>query len=163
MIVAGIDPGKRGALAVAGGVTLSAYPVPTMRVKGKEVPDYIRWRSEWTLVMRQAEHVFIERVAARPGQGVSSMFNFGYVAGFVYGLVLANHMPHSFITPQSWKKVVGLSGSDGEESRRRASELWPSGIDLWARKKDDGIAEAALIAWAGRRILQNIEGKSSES
>lgn len=95
-----------------------------------------------------------------PGQGVTSMFSFGYSAGFMYGLVVASGKPHTFLTPQSWKKIVGLSGSDGEQSRARASQLMPGCARFWPLKKHDGRAEAALIAWAGKMM---IEGKSSGS
>ncbi|MDE2233582.1 MAG: hypothetical protein KGJ90_05780 [Patescibacteria group bacterium] len=122
-----------------------------MKIGGKERPDYAAWRLIWQPLLLNADHIFIEAVAARPGQGVTSMFSFGYSAGFVYGLVLSSGRPHTFITPQAWKKVAGLRGSDAEESRRRASQLLPEAVDFWPRKKDDGVAEAALIAWAGKQ------------
>lgn len=160
MIIAGIDPGKNGALFGSSdtGLILYAERVPLLKIKGKEKPDYVRMAQVWSVYLQKCDHVFIEQVGAMPGQGVSSMFNFGYVAGVAYGLVLAASVPVTFITPQKWKSLVGLRGSDGEESRQRASQLMPQCIDFWPRKKDDGVAEAALIAWAGRLI---VEGKSS--
>jgi crossover junction endodeoxyribonuclease RuvC len=89
-----------------------------------------------------------------PKNGAVSMFSFGYTAGFAYGMVLANNLPHTFVTPQKWKKIVGIKGSDGEVSRKRASQLYPGTVDLWKLKGDDGVAEAALIAHAGIKLLE---------
>jgi len=161
MIVAGIDPGKSGALFLYAGMHIRrTVPLHDIRVgsKTKTVPDYVRWGNEWCDQLLRADHVFIERVGAMPGQGVTSMFSFGYSAGFVYGLVVAAGKPHTFITPQSWKKIVGLSGSSGDQSRARASQLMPECASFWARKKDEGIAEAALIAYAGHQILTGVAG-----
>ncbi|MDE2020011.1 MAG: hypothetical protein KGJ13_06735 [Patescibacteria group bacterium] len=149
-MIAGIDPGKRGALFLLGPPYECAM-VPLVKIRSKEKPDYPAWWKIWHPLLLEAEHIFIESVAARPGQGVTSMFSFGYSAGFVYGLVLSSGRPHTFITPQRWKKLVGLRGSNAEESRRRASQLLPEAVGFWPRKKDDGVAEAALIAWAGKQ------------
>jgi hypothetical protein len=152
MIVAGIDPGKTGALFVTDFEALfKAYEVPLLKIKGKERPDWGRLYDRWVVAALGASHVFIELVGARPGQGVTSMFSFGYTAGFMYGVVCP--YPHTFLTPQRWKKIVGISGSDGDESRRRASQLFPQ-CNLWSRKKDHGVAEAALIAYAGAQLLK---------
>lgn len=163
MIVAGIDPGKSGALFVWGdlGPSFEVHDVPTLKLKvggkKKEVADYSAWANQWGGALLCVDHVFIEKVGAMKGQGVTSMFTFGYAAGFAHGLVLAAGLPHTFLTPQSWKKIVGISGSDGEDSRRRAGQVFPKAVDLWPLKGHHGRAEAALIAYAGKSIL---EGKS---
>ncbi|MDE2020545.1 MAG: hypothetical protein KGJ13_09440, partial [Patescibacteria group bacterium] len=72
-----------------------------MKIGGKEKPDYATWWKVWYPLLLDAEHIMIESVAARPGQGVTSMFSFGYSAGFVYGLVLSSGRPHTFIMPQA--------------------------------------------------------------
>jgi crossover junction endodeoxyribonuclease RuvC len=98
------------------------------------------------LVSFPTAHVVIERVGAMPGQGVSSMFNFGRSAGIIEGVVAALRMPHTYVTPATWTKAVGrAAGKDA--SRMRAMELFPSKADLFKRVKDDGRADAALIAY----------------
>ncbi|HVZ17173.1 MAG TPA: hypothetical protein VG897_08660, partial [Terriglobales bacterium] len=120
MIVGGIDPGKGGALAVLG-TTVQVFPVPLFKFdKEKDKIDYPQLASEWMAALRNCDHVFIELVGAMPKNTPNGMFNFGYAAGAMYMLVLLSGVPHTFITPQKWKKVVGIAkGSDKEQSRRR--------------------------------------------
>jgi crossover junction endodeoxyribonuclease RuvC len=87
-----------------------------------------------------------------PGQGVTSMFNFGRSYGDVRGVIGAMEVPLHFVTPQKWKKHFGLS-SDKEQSRLRAIRMFPAVADSFKRKKDDGRAEAALIALYGSEVL----------
>jgi crossover junction endodeoxyribonuclease RuvC len=153
MIIAGIDPGANGGLAIYGpsvlGVFLEVYSVPKV---GKEI-DKQAWSQQWDF--KGVGHVFIEQVSAMPGQGVTSMFNFGMAYGFVQALAFSAGVPVSFIRPQEWKKLVGIPvGSDKSASRIRASQLFPNDADKWAKVKDDGLAEAALIAYAGMLKLR---------
>ena len=87
----------------------------------------------------------IERVGARPGQGVSSMFKFGRGLGIVEGVVAAAMVPVMYVAPAVWKRHFGLA-SEKEASRQRAIEIWPESASLFSRKRDHGRAEAALIA-----------------
>jgi crossover junction endodeoxyribonuclease RuvC len=89
--------------------------------------------------------VAIEHVAARPGQGVSSMFRFGQAVGVIAGVAAALGTPIEWISPARWKKAAGL-GSDKELSRLRAIDAWPQQARLFSRRKDHNRAEAALIA-----------------
>ena len=83
-----------------------------------------------------------------PGQGVSSMFAFGRNVGTIEGIMAGLVWPVCYVTPQAWQKAVSVrQGKDG--SRLRAIELFPSYAQLFARKKDDGRSDAALIAWYG--------------
>jgi crossover junction endodeoxyribonuclease RuvC len=93
----------------------------------------------------------IEKVHAMPGQGVSSMFSFGRAAGIVEGVLAGLSVPFELIPPATWiKSMRTFGGKDG--SRQRAQELFPDYAHLFARKKDDGRAEAALLAcYAGER------------
>jgi crossover junction endodeoxyribonuclease RuvC len=84
-------------------------------------------------------------VASRPGQGVASTFKFGASYGCAYGVLCALNAPVRHVTPATWKRAFGLN-ADKERSRRMAIELWPNMSGYFARKKDDGRAEAALIA-----------------
>jgi crossover junction endodeoxyribonuclease RuvC len=96
----------------------------------------------------------IELVSSRPGQGVASMFNFGMSFGVAIGVVQALNIPLHFVTPTKWKKYFSLS-SDKEESRRRAINLWPESADRFSRRKDEGRAEAALMAkWGAETVFR---------
>lgn len=156
--VGGIDPGRTGGLArltFDDGklLTGSIFPVPLLKIKGKESIDYVGLASQWLPQIAQCDEIVIELVGSMPKQGVSSTFKFGYSAGFIYGLVAGAKITHTFITPQSWKKIVGIAGSDAEVSRRRAGQLMPELVNCWPRKKDDGLAEAALMAYARFSVL----------
>lgn len=149
--VIGIDPGISGAIAFfEDGVLDCVVDMPTLKIaSGKTMKSHI---SAVTLVdilegwSPNEAHVVTERVHARPGQGVSSMFNFGRSAGIIEGVVAALRMPHTYVTPAAWTKAVGrAAGKDA--SRMRAMELFPSKAELFKRAKDDGRADAALIAY----------------
>lgn len=158
MIIAGIDPGKSGALAILyedGTVTL--YDVPTIKLKGKERPAWREWQNLWRNVLEFAEPgmIVIEDIAARPGQGVTSMFTFGRTLGFVHALALSadsNPAIH-FVTPSVWKGKLGLLNSSKGASREKCRNLYPSTASEIARVKDDGRAEACLLAHYGRKYL----------
>ena len=163
MRIGGIDPGKSGALVVIDGwktfedAEIIVCKVPLIKVKvgkkEKTKPDYVQMASLWSEVIYSCDHVFIERVGAMPKQGAASTFNFGYVAGAAYGLLVAQKIPHTFVTPQVWKKKMGLSGDDKDKSRERASQLLPRFSENWKLVKDDGVAEAALLCYFGGLAL----------
>jgi len=85
----------------------------------------------------------------RPGEGAVGAFAFGRSRGVVEGVLAAAGIPASFIAPASWKRTVGLSMASKDAARAEAIRRWPDHAELFARKKDDGRAEAALIAVAG--------------
>ncbi len=147
MIVAGIDPGASGALALVSSEGLvGAFPVPKV---GTDI-DFVAWGKLWGAHLPFVSHVWIEQVNAMPGQGVTSMFNFGKVYGVAIGLVVSAGVPFSFVRPQAWKQAVGIpNGSGKSASRLRASQVFPESVDRWAKVRDDGLAEAALIAYYG--------------
>jgi hypothetical protein len=102
-----------------------------------------RWR---------ARIAYLEYVAARPGEGAVGAFSFGRSKGVAEGVCAALAIPVAFVTPPSWKRAVGIQpGKDGAKDAARAEAIrrWPAHAALFARKKDDGRAEAALIAVAG--------------
>jgi len=94
----------------------------------------------------------IEGVHSMPGQGVSTTFKFGRAFGTVEGIVAALGIPSELIAPHTWKQKVGVS-KEKASSRALAARLWPAQRDLFRRVKDDGRAEAALIAvaWIAKR------------
>ena len=95
------------------------------------------------------DHIYVEQVGAMPGQGVSSMFNFGHACGTVMGVIGALGYPHTMVTPQKWKKAAGLIGTDKDAARSRAIQLWPEWKDLGKKGKGQALADAALIALYG--------------
>jgi crossover junction endodeoxyribonuclease RuvC len=152
--VIGIDPGISGAIAIfEDGQLDTILDMPTLKIaSGKTMKSHIsaiglvRILETWTLVSDGQAHIVIEKVGAMPGQGVTSMFNFGRSAGIIEGVVAALQIPHTYVAPATWTKAVGrAAGKDA--SRMRAMELFPSKAELFKRAKDDGRADAALIAY----------------
>jgi crossover junction endodeoxyribonuclease RuvC len=96
-----------------------------------------------------ASLAFVEHVAARPGEGPTGAFAFGRARGVVEGVLAACGIPVAFLTPASWKRSVGLTLATKDASRAEAIRRWPCHAESFVRVKDDGRAEAALIAAAG--------------
>ncbi len=155
MIIAGIDPGMTGALAVLFPDNSTIIDrVPLMK-KGKVEPAWGTWESAWraTLIMAEPDLIVMEQVAARPGQGAASVFNFGRSYGFAHAIASKVAVPLYFVTPAVWKRKLGLLGADKNASREEARRLFPTLAAQIARVKDDGVAEAALLAYYGRVFL----------
>jgi crossover junction endodeoxyribonuclease RuvC len=151
MIIGGIDPGRKGGLTLLeDGKVIEALHVPSINAKGvKSKANFPLMAHEWTPALRRCDHVAIEMVGAMPKQGVASMFNFGYIAGFAYGLVAGLEIPHTFYLPRVWKREVGICGDDKSLSFKRVFQLFPESADRFKRVTvDEGIAEAALMAYA---------------
>ena len=149
--VIGIDPGISGAIAIfEDGVLDCVVDMPTLKIaSGKTMKSHISATALVDILdgwSPNEAHVVTERVHARPGQGVSSMFNFGRSTGIIEGVVAAMQFPSTYVTPATWTKAVGrAAGKDA--SRMRAMELFPSKAELFKRAKDDGRADACLIAY----------------
>ena len=151
MIYIGIDPGLNGAIAFLDTEKghLSVVDMPTFEVKRnnkfkREVSPH--GISDVLSLSQKISGVVLERVGAMPGQGVTSVFSFGRSVGVIEGVLAAEHIPVSIVTPQAWQKAAGVrGGKDG--ARQRACELFPNYAGLFARKKDDGRADAACMAW----------------
>ena len=151
----GIDPGQTGGVAYldGDGTLLDVVPMP---VHDKEV---VATQLSQILKLWLSDNEYatfgcaIEQVGSMPGQGVASTFKFGKSFGIALGVVGSLGIPMIRIRPQEWKKTMGLSGKDKAASLGLASELWPSHGVHWKLKKNDGLADAALIAEAARRTL----------
>ncbi len=159
IVFAGIDPGKSGALAILHpDNSVDFFDVPKIKLRGKELPAYAEWQTSWSLALEicSVDKVVIEDVGSRPGQGVSSMFKFGRTLGFAHAIVLGICPRPSvqFCTPAAWKGKLGLLKSDKGASREKAISLYPATEGQLARVKDDGRAEALLLAHYGRLHLQ---------
>ncbi len=148
--ILGIDPGLTGALALYRGGQWILLDMPIAgdskhhEINGAEI---CRWLREYT-----PDHAFIEYAAARPGQGVTSMFRFGCAYGALKMALAACGVPYTTITSARWKPAVGVpKGADKEASRRRALQLFPDQAEHLARKRDHGIADAMLIAHFGAK------------
>lgn len=158
MNIVGIDPGLDGAIAlivVGDRPKLLVEDMPTNLIqRGKGEKRLVSSLGLMQIVRNmQPDHVFIEKVGAMPGQGVTSMFGFGFSAGMIEGIVAALELPYSYLTPQQWQQLARVSGGkDG--SREKASRLFPTDADLFLRKKDNGRSDAACIAYAGARDLR---------
>jgi crossover junction endodeoxyribonuclease RuvC len=158
--ILGIDLGLGGAIAVIdeNGTLITVYDMPTLcdGTKGKRtINAMLLFNINAMLlfnILRQnpADHAYVEYVGPRPGEGAVGAFAFGRCRGIVEGVLGSLSIPTTFITPPCWKKVVGLpTGTGKDKSRSVAISRWPQHADLFARKKDDGRSDAALIAIAG--------------
>ena len=149
--IIGIDPGAAGAVAILENGRLTQVfdmPVVEMTVGGKAkrrvAPELLA--SELRLYNLADTVAVVEQVGAMPGQGVTSMFAFGQAYGLVLGVLAGLWIPTTTVTPASWKKALKLNtGKDG--ARAKAAQLWPAQADQFKRVKDDGRAEAALLAY----------------
>jgi crossover junction endodeoxyribonuclease RuvC len=140
----GVDPGKSGAVALLDGAgeLIDVYDMPVVGglVSAKLLADAEDWANE------MHGTVVIEDVHSMPKQGVASSFDFGRSKGVVEGVFAGAGRPLRYVSPAKWKKALGLTADKGT-ARRRAIELWPNHAAKFSRAKDDGRAEAALIAW----------------
>lgn len=155
VITVGIDPGKTGAMVILyPDNSVQVHRVPLTKLRGKEQPAWVSWKVSWENALKYAEPdmIVIEDVAARPGQGVTSMFNFGKTLGFVNAIALGR-CPVHYVTPTVWKGKMGLLKSDKNASREMVRRLLPSITSEVERVKDDGVAEAALLTYYGRKYL----------
>ena len=149
----GVDPGLNGALATFGPHGIETYDMPTFDITGKQkidiklLDDILRG----IVAVREPCLAVVEDVHSMPKQGVASSFSFGFVTGVAHALLATHRIPVHLVSPASWKRLMGLS-SDKDASRQKASRLFPGAAAQWSRKKDDGRAEAALLAYYGSKI-----------
>jgi crossover junction endodeoxyribonuclease RuvC len=152
--IIGVDPGASGAIAILedNGQLVQVFDMPSVelqvggKAKRRVAPEMLA--SELRLYNVQGTVAVVEQVSAMPGQGVSSMFAFGQAYGLVLGVLAGLWIPTSTVTPSAWKKALKLNtGKDA--ARAKAAQLWPAQASEFKRVKDDGRAEAALIAHWG--------------
>jgi crossover junction endodeoxyribonuclease RuvC len=154
MIVLGVDPGIRGGLAVVNGdstvgTLIDAIDIPTIGTGARERVDVAAIR-DWILRHPPA-FALIERAQAMPRQGASSGFKYGRATGALETAIVLSSIPVEIVEPSIWKRHWRLPGKDKELARQRALELFPAAHAFFARKKDHGRAEAALLALFGLR------------
>ena len=153
MLIIGIDPGISGSICFfKDGNIIDVIEMPTMaegkknkrQVNGSQIYNEISKRI--TTIEKQSIRVVIEQVSAMPGQGVTSMFNFGQSFGILKGICSAMQLSMYFIRPTKWKKYFGLINSEKDASRTKAIEMFPYFSSQLSKKKDSNKADAILIA-----------------
>ena len=151
MYIIGIDPGISGAVCFfKDGKIIDVIEMPSMaegkknkkQVNGNQLFNEIKSR----LSDDEQVVVVVEHVTAMPGQGVTSMFNFGQSFGVIKGICSAMQLPIHFIRPTKWKKYYNLINTAKDASRSRAIEIFPKVSEKLKRKKDNNKADAILIA-----------------
>jgi crossover junction endodeoxyribonuclease RuvC len=154
MIFFGIDPGFGGAIAEydPGEGKMFIHDMPV--VPGAKGKPELAMRAVYDLLETHGDRamVWLERVGARPGQGVSSMFRFGQQLGALEMAAAAHGHELRYVTPSVWKKVYGLS-ADKSAARGMAMQRNPANAALYKRVRDDGRAEACLIALYGATVM----------
>ena len=153
MLIIGIDPGISGSICFfEDGKILDVVEMPTM-TEGKKNKRQVNGAQIYNEISKRIEHcnktdikVIIEQVSAMPGQGVTSMFNFGQSYGILKGMCSAMQLPMYFVRPAKWKKHFNLINSEKDASRTRAIEIYPYFSPYLSRKKDSNKADAILIA-----------------
>ena len=153
MLIIGIDPGISGSICfLDNGKILEVVEMPIMtdgkknkkQVNGSQVYNEVTKRIKY--FEKNQIRVVIEHVSAMPGQGVTSMFNFGQSFGILKGICTAMQLPMYFVRPTKWKKYFNLLNSEKDASRTRAIEIFPYFSSQLSRKKDSNKADAILIA-----------------
>ena len=153
MLVIGIDPGISGSICFfQDGKNIDVVEMHTMiegkknkkQVNGSQIFNEISERIK--KIDKKDIKVILEQVSAMPGQGVTSMFNFGQSYGILKGICSAMQLPMYFVRPAKWKKYFNLINSEKDASRTRAIEIFPYFSSHLSRKKDSNKADAILIA-----------------
>jgi crossover junction endodeoxyribonuclease RuvC len=152
--IIGVDIGSAGALALldASGELLEVFDMPILRDGPKGRPNVNAALLAEIVFKSHATQAFIEYVGARPGEGAVGAFAFGRSRGVVEGVLAACGVAATHLAPPTWKRAVGIpAGRERakDAARSEAIRRWPAQASLFARVKDDGRAEAALIAVAG--------------
>lgn len=143
LTICGIDPGIGGAIALVSASGVVCHDMPTVEIRGKRhvCPAGVRQ----LLVDAKPDVVVLEHVQGVQGTGATSAFSFGRSFGLLEGVVAGLQLRHVLVRPQAWTKTLGVSRDKGQH-RAAAQRLWPTQAHLFARVRDDGRADAALMA-----------------
>ena len=151
MLIIGIDPGISGSICFfEEGKIVDVVEMPTM-IDGKKNKRQIN-SAQVTNIIKETLNkgkkvvVVVEHVNAMPGQGVTSMFNFGQSFGVIKGICAALSLPIYFVRPTKWKKHFNLIKTNKDASRTKIIEVYPEISSKLQRKKDSNRADAILIA-----------------
>ena len=150
MRIIGIDPGLSGGIAILDDLKIfDLFDMPIMS-EGKKNKNQLNSAQLVNIIKKHivSENTFVivEQVSAMPGQGVTSMFNFGQTFGSIKGICAALHLPIFYVRPAKWKKHFELINASKDASRTKVIEMYPSISDRLRKKKDVNKADAILIA-----------------
>tara|TARA_Y100001970_G_C13629762_1_gene553605 strand:+ start:82 stop:579 length:498 start_codon:yes stop_codon:yes gene_type:complete len=153
MLIIGIDPGISGAICFfQNGEVIDIIDMPSM-ADGKKNKRQINSQQVFNEISERVKNftkkeiiVVIEQVSAMPGQGVTSMFNFGQSFGVLKGICSAMQLSMYFVRPAKWKKYYGLIKTEKDASRTKVIEIFPYISSKLSKKKDSNKADAVLIA-----------------
>ena len=152
MLIIGIDPGISGSICFfKDGKILEVIEMPVM-TEGKKNKKQVNGAQIYNEFLKRINkkddeiRVVIEQVSAMPGQGVTSMFNFGQSFGILKGICSTMQLPMFFVRPAKWKKYFNLINSQKDASRTRVIEIFPYFSSQLSKKKDSNKADAILIA-----------------
>jgi len=151
MIIFGIDPGVSGAISVLENKkVIEVFDMPTM-IDGKKNKKQVNGAQVTNIIKEKLDDekeiaVVVEHVNAMPGQGVTSMFNFGQSFGVIKGNCAALSLPIYFVRTTKWKKQFNLIKTNKDASRTKVIEAYPEISSKLSRKKDSNKADAILIA-----------------
>ena len=150
MRIIGIDPGLSGAIAVLDDLKIfDLFDMPIMP-EGKKNKNQLNSAQLVNIIKRHihtnSTFVIVEQVSAMPGQGVTSMFNFGQTFGAIKGISATLKLPIFFVRPSKWKKHFELINASKDSSRTRAIEMYPKLSNQLSKKKDVNKSDAILIA-----------------
>ena len=153
MLIIGIDPGISGAICFfLNGEVIDIIDMPSM-ADGKKNKRQINSQQVFNEISERIKNfskkeiiVVIEQVSAMPGQGVTSMFNFGQSFGVLKGICSAMQLSMYFVRPAKWKKYYGLIKTEKDASRTKVIEIFPYISSKLTKKKDSNKADAVLIA-----------------
>ena len=151
MRIIGIDPGLSGGIAILDDLKIfDIYDMPIMS-EGKKNKNQLNSAQLVNIIKKNLipngdTFLIVEQVSAMPGQGVTSMFNFGQTFGSIKGICAALNLPIFFVRPAKWKKHFDLINSSKDASRTKVIEMYPSISSRLSKKKDVNKADAILIA-----------------
>ena len=151
MKIIGIDPGLSGAIAVLeNSKVINIFDIPVMS-EGKKNKRQLNSALLVGLLKENINSgeevaIVVEQVNAMPGQGVTSMFNFGQTFGALKGICAALELPIFFVRPSKWKKHFELINSSKDASRTKVIEMYPKLSSQLEKKKDVNKSDAILIA-----------------
>ena len=151
MRIIGIDPGLSGGIAILDDLKIfDIYDMPIMS-EGKKNKNQLNSAqlvniTKKNIISNGDTFLIVEQVSAMPGQGVTSMFNFGQTFGSIKGICAALNLPIFFVRPAKWKKHFDLINSSKDASRTKVIEMYPSISSRLSKKKDVNKADAILIA-----------------
>ena len=162
MRIIGIDPGLSGCISILDDLKIfDMFDMPIMS-EGKKNKNQLNSAQLVNIIKKHIvlgkTFVIVEQVSAMPGQGVTSMFNFGQTFGSIKGICAALNLPIFYVRPSKWKKHFELINSSKDASRTKVIEMYPSISSRLSKKKDVNKADAILIA----RYFRDCRGQFNE-